>query len=50
MEVKALDRTQSIDLIGIVFKCDDVTTCTLRSGKQKDKRMVSFTDESGYVI
>ena len=49
-EIKALDQTRAVDLIGIVCAVDPVNNCTLKSGAQKDKRMVSICDESGMFI
>ena len=49
-EVKTLDKTRSIDLVGIVHTVDPVGSCQLRSGQVKDKRMISICDESGFFI
>ena len=49
-EIKALDQTKAIDVIGVVCAVDQITTCQLKSGQMKDKRMVSICDESGYFV
>lgn len=50
LEIKGLDKTRAIDLIGIVCAVDPMTNCQLKNGQIKDKRMVSICDESGYFI
>lgn len=49
-EIKALDKTRAIDVIGIVNNVEPVNTCQLKSGQQKDKRMISIVDESGLAV
>lgn len=49
-EIKALDQTRAIDVIGIVCAVDQVANITLKNGQNKDKRMISICDESGLFI
>lgn len=49
-EIKKIDKTRSIDLIGVVCQVDPINSCQLKSGQVKDKRMVSICDESGFII
>jgi hypothetical protein len=49
-EIKALDKTKSIDLIGVVCNVDPINACQLKNGQVKDKRMVGICDESGMFI
>lgn len=49
-EIKALEKTRAIDVIGVVCKVDPMNSCTLKSGQTKDKRMISIVDESGLIV
>lgn len=49
-EIILIDRTKTIDVIGILHRNGELIDCELKSGMKKEKRTICVTDEGGFTV